>query len=207
MVFCIKRWFSAPLSVREGRWKSKVSEYPVVEQQESVDRWVSMGIRTELYYLILRTKSSLLVLVLLLWFRVSPEDTDRLQAAKFRVHFFTCYRGKCPQYKEIKRTQFVTVILPPSALDHLTRLNISYPMLFKLTNRKADRTTHAGVLEFVAEEAKVFLPYWVIVFEFFHVCYKSWGLSDPRWTVAWRPIYLVYGMNSRVGWDRVEGLT
>lgn len=41
-------------------------------------------------------------------------------------------------------------------------------MLFKLTNRKADRTTHAGVLEFVAEEAKVFLPYWVIVFEFFH---------------------------------------
>ena len=26
------------------------------------------------------------------------------------------------------------IILPPSALDQLTRLNIVYPMLFKLTN-------------------------------------------------------------------------
>jgi ubiquitin fusion degradation protein 1 len=26
------------------------------------------------------------------------------------------------------------IIMPPSALDHLTRLNIVYPMLFKLTN-------------------------------------------------------------------------
>ena len=51
--------------------------------------------------------------------------------------------------------------MPPSALDHLTRLNIVYPMLFKLTNRKANRKTHCGVLEFVADEGKVYLPYWV----------------------------------------------
>jgi ubiquitin fusion degradation protein 1 len=54
-----------------------------------------------------------------------------------------------------------SVIMPPSALDHLTRLNIVYPMLFKLTNRKANRKTHCGVLEFVADEGKVYLPYWV----------------------------------------------
>lgn len=53
------------------------------------------------------------------------------------------------------------VIMPPSALDLLTRLNIDYPMLFKLTNEKNTRSTHAGVLEFIATEGKVYIPYWV----------------------------------------------
>lgn len=52
------------------------------------------------------------------------------------------------------------IIMPPSALDQLTRLNIVYPMLFKLTNVKTERITHCGVLEFVADEGKVYLPYW-----------------------------------------------
>lgn len=54
-----------------------------------------------------------------------------------------------------------SVIMPPSALEQLTRLNINYPMLFKLTNKKTNRVTHCGVLEFVADEGKVFLPLWV----------------------------------------------
>jgi ubiquitin fusion degradation protein 1 len=54
------------------------------------------------------------------------------------------------------------IIMPPSALDQLTRLNIVYPMLFKLTNNKTNRTTHCGVLEFVADEGKVYLPYWMM---------------------------------------------
>lgn len=56
---------------------------------------------------------------------------------------------------------FVPVIMPPSALDQLTRLNVVYPMLFKLTNSKKSRITHAGVLEFVADEGKIYIPYWV----------------------------------------------
>ena len=44
------------------------------------------------------------------------------------------------------------IIMPPSALDQLTRLNIVYPMLFKLTNPATSRTTHCGVLEFIADE-------------------------------------------------------
>lgn len=52
--------------------------------------------------------------------------------------------------------------MPPSALEQLTRLNISYPMLFKLTNKKTNRITHCGVLEFVADEGKVYLPYWMM---------------------------------------------
>ena len=54
------------------------------------------------------------------------------------------------------------IIMPPSALDHLTRLNIEYPMLFRLTNVKTNRITHCGVLEFVADEGKVYLPYWMM---------------------------------------------
>jgi ubiquitin fusion degradation protein 1 len=53
------------------------------------------------------------------------------------------------------------VFLPPSALDKLTRLHISYPMLFELINGKKKKVTHAGVLEFIAEEGKIYLPYWV----------------------------------------------
>lgn len=82
--------------------------------------------------------------------------------------------------------------MPPSALDHLSkwefntlsfwkcwvklqiisvlfltppagRLNITYPMLFKLTNKNSDRMTHCGVLEFVADEGICYLPHWVRV--------------------------------------------
>lgn len=53
------------------------------------------------------------------------------------------------------------MIMPPSALEKLTRLHITYPMLFELFNGQAEKSTHAGVLEFVAEEGKVYLPNWV----------------------------------------------
>lgn len=54
------------------------------------------------------------------------------------------------------------IFLPPSALDQLTRLNIVYPMLFKLTNPERNRITHCGVLEFVADEGKCYMPYWMM---------------------------------------------
>lgn len=54
------------------------------------------------------------------------------------------------------------IIMPPSALDRLTRLNIVYPMLFKVTNVETNRVTHCGVLEFVADEGKAYLPYWMM---------------------------------------------
>lgn len=52
--------------------------------------------------------------------------------------------------------------MPPSALDKLTRLHITYPMLFELINGAKERMTHAGVLEFIAEEGKIYLPYWMM---------------------------------------------
>jgi len=54
------------------------------------------------------------------------------------------------------------IIMPPSALEQLTSLNIVYPMLFKLANKTSGRTTHCGVLEFVADEGKIYIPYWMM---------------------------------------------
>lgn len=81
--------------------------------------------------------------------------------------------------------------MPPSALDTLTRLNIVYPMLFKLTNKKTNRITHCGVLEFVADEGKVYLPYWVSLTKNNHLfCFTTFFLfifsDDAQFTSSRR---------------------
>lgn len=52
------------------------------------------------------------------------------------------------------------IILPPSALEELSRMNIVYPMLFQVQSKNGLKT-HCGVLEFSGDEGKVYLPYWV----------------------------------------------
>ncbi|KQJ84153.1 ubiquitin fusion degradation protein 1 homolog isoform X1 [Brachypodium distachyon] len=54
------------------------------------------------------------------------------------------------------------VIMPPSALDRLASLHIEYPMLFELHNGATERISHCGVLEFVAEEGMIIMPYWMM---------------------------------------------
>jgi ubiquitin fusion degradation protein 1 len=79
-------------------------------------------------------------------------------------------KGTANRWKVI----LIVVILPPSALDKLSmlpyqdgvtyktaRLNISYPMLFEVRNRNGNTLTHCGVLEFVAEEGRCYIPKWV----------------------------------------------
>lgn len=70
--------------------------------------------------------------------------------------FPVCFIGKDELEKGNK------IVLPSSALDHLARLNISYPMLFEASNPNASRRTHCGVQEFVAEEGTCYLPYWMM---------------------------------------------
>lgn len=53
------------------------------------------------------------------------------------------------------------ILLPPSAFDMLARLQVDYPMLFRLTGNSG-RTTHCGVLEFTAEEGCAYLPFWMM---------------------------------------------
>uniref|UniRef100_F1LAY4 Ubiquitin fusion degradation protein 1 n=1 Tax=Ascaris suum TaxID=6253 RepID=F1LAY4_ASCSU len=55
------------------------------------------------------------------------------------------------------------ILLPPSALDLLVRLNIEYPMMFKVSSiNEPQRFTHCGVLEFLAEEGRCYLPSWMM---------------------------------------------
>ena len=57
------------------------------------------------------------------------------------------------------------ILLPPSAFDTLARLQVDYPMLFKLNYTGPDgqeRRTHCGVLEFTAEEGCVYIPFWMM---------------------------------------------
>ncbi|KAF8485621.1 ubiquitin fusion degradation protein I [Gautieria morchelliformis] len=55
------------------------------------------------------------------------------------------------------------IIMPPSALANLTSLNLESPWMFQLRNpSNPAASTHAGVLEFIAEEGVVHLPYWMM---------------------------------------------
>ncbi|KAF5358463.1 hypothetical protein D9756_001481 [Leucocoprinus leucothites] len=55
------------------------------------------------------------------------------------------------------------VIMPPSSLASLTNLEIEGPWTFQLRNpANPAASTHAGVLEFIAEEGCVHLPYWMM---------------------------------------------
>lgn len=54
------------------------------------------------------------------------------------------------------------IVMPPSALNKLTMLSITYPMLFELKSEEMGLISHAGVLEFIAEEGRVYLPQWMM---------------------------------------------
>ena|SRR6267154_3677993 len=71
----------------------------------------------------------------------------------------TCLSSHC----EICVVTILAVIMPPSALAHLTHLDLEGPWMFQLTNAtNPAASTHAGVLEFIAEEGIVHLPYWMM---------------------------------------------
>ncbi|QSL66062.1 hypothetical protein MERGE_003199 [Pneumocystis wakefieldiae] len=77
--------------------------------------------------------------------------------------YYRCYSVSMMEGNERDSVNFGgKVILPPSALNKLSRLNISYPMLFELKNPEKERITHAGVLEFIAEEGRIYLPLWMM---------------------------------------------
>ncbi|KAJ8078876.1 ubiquitin fusion degradation protein [Marasmius tenuissimus] len=55
------------------------------------------------------------------------------------------------------------VIMPPSALANLTRLDLESPWMFQLRNpANSAASTHAGVLEFIADEGCIHLPDWMM---------------------------------------------
>lgn len=77
--------------------------------------------------------------------------------------FYRCYPiAMMPGPERESANHGGKVFLPASALEKLTRLHIAYPMLFELINGAKEKQTHAGVLEFTAEEGKIYLPFWLM---------------------------------------------
>ncbi|CCC10958.1 hypothetical protein SMACR_04187 [Sordaria macrospora] len=54
------------------------------------------------------------------------------------------------------------ILLPPSALDKVSRLHVQWPIMLELINGSLGAHTHAGVLEFVAEEGRAYIPQWMM---------------------------------------------
>lgn len=57
-------------------------------------------------------------------------------------------------------------------------LHIDYPMLFELRNDAAERFSHCGVLEFIAEEGMIYMPYWVGIGNYFRTCHIYFDLKE-----------------------------
>lgn len=72
-------------------------------------------------------------------------------------HYPFCEKEKANQYNYSGK-----IFLPASALDHLMNSSIEYPMMFKIKNKETREFTHCGVMEFTAEEGKIYLPIWMM---------------------------------------------
>ncbi|KAF7559717.1 hypothetical protein G7046_g4427 [Stylonectria norvegica] len=55
------------------------------------------------------------------------------------------------------------IILPPSALDKVSKLHVQWPLLMEMINGEKEKHSHAGVLEFIAEEGRAYIPQWMMV--------------------------------------------
>ncbi|KAK7351894.1 hypothetical protein VNO77_11653 [Canavalia gladiata] len=73
---------------------------------------------------------------------------------------YRCYPASFIEKPQIENGD--KIIMPPSALDRLAFLRIDYPMLFELRNDASERVSHCGVLEFVADEDTIYMPYWMM---------------------------------------------
>jgi hypothetical protein len=83
-------------------------------------------------------------------------------ADQFRCHSVSLLAAE--QQRDAARLEYSDkIILPPSCLEKLAQLEIQYPMIFEITNpRYLQRRLHCGVLEFIAQEGMVYLPFWMV---------------------------------------------
>ena len=76
--------------------------------------------------------------------------------------YFRCYpMVMAPSSERPELNYGSKIFLPPSALQKISQLHVQWPLMMELVNGEKDRYTHAGVLEFVAEEGRAYIPQWV----------------------------------------------
>jgi len=88
-------------------------------------------------------------------FGASPFGSNRRFEEQYHC-YSVAYAGKSHLEKGDK------ILLPPSAFDTLARLQVDYPMLFRLSSTVDNKTTNSGVLEFTAEEGTCYIPFWMM---------------------------------------------
>ncbi|KAJ2836157.1 ubiquitin fusion degradation protein [Coemansia erecta] len=82
--------------------------------------------------------------------------------------FYSAYPIAAYQGNKMDANYGGKIFMPPSALDEISQLEVVYPLLFKLQNDEEESSsgtklrTHCGVLEFTAEEGRVYLPQWMM---------------------------------------------
>ena len=75
---------------------------------------------------------------------------------------FHCFSMAMYQLENNQYESGGKIVLPASVLEKLTRMNIEYPMLFKLTHKNSQHATHCGVIEFSAQEGRTYTPHWMM---------------------------------------------
>ncbi|KAJ9448794.1 Ubiquitin fusion degradation protein 1-like protein [Diplonema papillatum] len=73
---------------------------------------------------------------------------------------FMCYSGIVQERENVDRGG--KIILPHSCMEQLARMEITYPMMFEVSNPSTGKKSHCGVLEFTAHEGHVICPYWLM---------------------------------------------
>ncbi|KAH7347793.1 ubiquitin fusion degradation protein [Plectosphaerella cucumerina] len=104
-------------------------------------------------------------------FRFDPNEADMYQFARGGRRpivqrfdeYYRCYpMAMAPGPERPTLNYGSKIFLPPSALDKVSRLHVQWPLIMELVNGEKGKHSHAGVLEFVAEEGKAYLPHWMM---------------------------------------------
>ncbi|KAL2890211.1 Ubiquitin fusion degradation protein 1 [Ceratocystis lukuohia] len=84
-------------------------------------------------------------------------------AARRFDEYYRCYpMAMAPGPERPSLNYGSKIFLPPSALDKVSRLHVQWPLQMELVNGQHGTHTHAGVLEFVAEEGRAYIPQWMM---------------------------------------------
>lgn len=93
-------------------------------------------------------------------FNQFPQSVPQVFRRKFRA-YSPAYWNSVNRDKLEKGDK---IVLPVSALDELSRMNIQFPIMFQIAHDSdiLPKISHCSVMEFTAPEGEVYLPLWMI---------------------------------------------
>ncbi|KAK4228415.1 ubiquitin fusion degradation protein 1 [Podospora fimiseda] len=91
-----------------------------------------------------------------------PTGGGRARAQRFDEYYRAYPTVMAPGAERPEINYGSKIFLPPSSLEKLSRLHIQWPIMLELVNGALGKHTHAGVLEFVAEEGRAYIPQWMM---------------------------------------------